>query len=464
MPKDKDMERLPRGLAPERLLRGELGDWVARPWLDRAAFSSLGWYFPLSRMWAAASIAGRDPDRFLAEVPLKPGWSGGWLLEQALAGIDEAAKRHRRIDDAWRETYFAGAHRPPSRLVRAELERRTAARIWMASRGLLTPLLARDSVPAIRWGIPGEAALFKELAPALADPGAFYRPQELLPDIERSHRVPGPEGMEYWLRFPSKGGDTAWAKVYEPERPPARMPTLVLCHGLCVETEMWGTTAGIPHALIRAGMRVVAPAAPWHSRRMLPGRYGGEPLIGTAPRGGPDLFHAALGDIAALIGWARGEGSVLVAVGGTSLGALTTQLVATHARAWPGALQPDFLLLVTTSGSLRQVAVDSELGEVFGLGDALEAAGWSDELLNRLSPLTDPLGDPVMAPERIVMVLGREDSVTAFDEGRELAERWKVPAENLFIRDQGHFSAAVGVVHDDAPVRRLKALMDRAGG
>jgi hypothetical protein len=61
------------------------------------------------------------------------------------------------------------------------------------------------------------------------------------------------------------------------------------------------------------------------------------------------------------------------------------------------------------------------------------------------------------------MVLGREDSVTAFDEGRDLAARWGVPPENLYIRDQGHFSAAVGVIHDDAPVQQLYDMMNRAG-
>ena len=460
----KDMDRLPRGLAPESVLKHRFGDWVSRPWLDRAAFGSLTWYFPLSRLWAAANVAEGDPDRFAAEVPFAGGdGPDGWLLDQALQGVRSARRRYMRIQDEWERVCFGGSARAPSRIVEAELERRTAGRIWMASRGLLAPLLSNDGVPAVHWQTPDPNALLAELAPMLADPAAFYAPPDPLPAVEQSHKAPGPEGMEYWLRFPSKGGETAWAKVYEPEDPADRLPTAILCHGLCVEQELWGTTAGIPHALIRQGVRVIAPEAPWHGRRMLPGRYGGEPLIATAPRGGPDLFRAALSDIATLTGWARGQGSHIVAIGGTSLGALTTQLAATQAKAWPAALRPDFLLLVTTSGSLRQVAVDGELGDVFGLGEALGNAGWTDESLQALSPLTDPDDEPVMPPERIVMVLGREDSVTAFDEGRDLAARWKIPADNLYIRDQGHFSAAVGVIHDDAPLQQLHDMMKRAG-
>ena len=460
----KKMDRLPRGLAPESVLKHRFGDWVSRPWLDRAAFSSLGWYFPLSRLWAAASLAEGDADRFAAEVPFAGGEGPeGWLLDQALQGVRSARRRYFRIQEEWERVCFGGSARAPSRIVESELERRTAGRIWMATRGLMAPMLSTDGIPAVHWQTPEPAGLLAELAPMLADPAAFYAPPDPLPAIEQSHKAPGPDGMEYWLRFPSKGGETAWAKVYEPEEPADRLPTAILCHGLCVEQELWGTTAGVPHALIRQGVRVIAPEAPWHGRRMLPGFYGGEPLIATAPRGGPDLFRAALSEIATLTGWARGQGSHIVAIGGTSLGALTTQLAATQAKAWPAALRPDFLLLVTTSGSLRQVAVDGELGTVFGLGEALGQAGWTDESLQALSPLTDPDDEPVMAPDRIVMVLGREDSVTAFDEGRDLAERWKIPAENLYIRDQGHFSAAVGVVHDDAPVRRLHELMKRAG-
>lgn len=457
----KKLDRLPRGLAPEPVLKHRFGDWVARPWLDRAAFGSLTWYFPLSRMWAAANIAEGDRDRFCAEVPFSGEGPEGWLLERALQRVSIARQRYLDIEEEWERLCFTGRVRAPSRIVEIELERRTAGRIWMASRGLLAPMLSADGIPKVRWNTPGADELLAELAGALADPVNFYAPPEPLPTVERSHKAPGPDGLEYWLRFPSKGGDTVWAKVYEPEEPAVRRSTAILCHGLCVEQELWGTSSGIPHSLIRQGVRVIAPEAPWHGRRMLPGYYGGEPLIANAPRGGPDLFRAALSEIATLIGWARDQGSPLVAVGGTSLGALTTQMVATQSKYWPMELRPDYLLLVTTSGSLRQVAVDGELGKVFGIGNALTKVGWTNESLQKLSPLTDPDDEPVMPAENIVMVLGREDSVTAFDEGRDLARRWGVPERNLFIRDQGHFSAAVGVVHDDAPVRLLYEMMQR---
>ncbi len=462
------LSRLPRGLAPERFLRGRFGDWVARPWLDRAALSGLTPYFPLSRLWAAASAADGDPQRFCDEVPLaRAAMPDDWLLEPMLAGVRRAVRRHRRVDQAWRRRFFSPAPAASAEvLVETELERRAAARVWMASRGLVTPLLTTVKPPAVRWSIPAPAELEGWLDAALADPVSFYAVPDPLPALERSHVVPGPYGLESWLRFPSPGratGDTAWARVYEPETLPARAPTVILCHGLAVETEMWATGVGTPYALIRAGVRLIAPEAPWHNRRMAAGRWGGEPLLATAPRGAPDLFQGALGEIATLIGWARGQGSPVVALGGTSLGALTGQLAAVQARHWPAPLRPDVLYLVATGGSVQQVAVDSELAEVFGLDDALAAAGWDDATLARLEPLTDPVAAPVMPAARIVMVLGRADSVTRFDKGRELATRWNVPAENLFIREQGHFSIPLGLLHDDAPLQRLCTLMKTAG-
>jgi hypothetical protein len=42
-----------------------------------------------------------------------------------------------------------------------------------------------------------------------------------------------------------------------------------------------------------------------------------------------------------------------------------------------------------------------------------------------------------------------------------LAERWRVPPENLFVRDRGHFSAAIGLGVDPAPYARMFHILSR---
>jgi hypothetical protein len=51
------------------LFRSPLGALLAKPWVDQAGLFGLKrWYFPLSRLWAAANAAGCDTARFRAEI------------------------------------------------------------------------------------------------------------------------------------------------------------------------------------------------------------------------------------------------------------------------------------------------------------------------------------------------------------------------------------------------------------
>jgi hypothetical protein len=38
---------------------------------------------------------------------------------------------------------------------------------------------------------------------------------------------------------------------------------------------------------------------------------------------------------------------------------------------------------------------------------------------------------------------------------------WRIPPENLFERDQGHFSAAIGLGVDPAPYARMFEILSR---
>jgi pimeloyl-ACP methyl ester carboxylesterase len=290
-------------------------------------------------------------------------------------------------------------------------------------------------------------------------------PAPPLPAVARSHAVPSADGQTRWLRFPTSvagAPDTAWARVVEPAAA-VDPPTLVFLHGVGVESEFWKADLGHVDGLVRAGIRVVRPEAPWHGRRRPEGWFGGEPVMARGPLGMLDLFDAWVGEVSGLIAWARATSRGPVAVGGISLGALTSQLVATAAAHWPAALRPDALLLVGTTCDVVDAAVSGGLGRALGVGDRLSEGSWTPQAMQRWRPLLEPQGAPVMAPDAIVMVIGTSDEVTPFDGGLALARRWQLPEDNLFLRRQGHFSVALGLEHDSAPLDRLAAILRRRG-
>jgi hypothetical protein len=290
------------------------------------------------------------------------------------------------------------------------------------------------------------------------DPRPFHALPDPLPRVEESQSFVGMRGRELWLRFASPNPfvpGMAWAHVFEPPDAGAATPTYIDVHGVCIESDsLEGAFDDFQH-LVRQGVRVVRVSAPWHNRRRLRGTYGGEPFFAWQPASGLDLFRSLVMELAVLIGWARGRSGGRVAIGGTSLGALATQLAASHATGWPAPLRPDVLFVTTTSGNMVELCFDSSLSRRLGVGAAVTAAGWTRDLLGRWSYLVEPLPELATAPRDTIMVLGRRDTVTAFAGGLALARSWRVPDENLFVRRQGHFSVPLGLLRDSMPYARL---------
>jgi hypothetical protein len=165
--------------------------------------------------------------------------------------------------------------------------------------------------------------------------------------------------------------------------------------------------------------------------------------------------------MAMLVAWCRGNSRGRVAVGGTSLGALATQLVASHCGNWPAAYRPDAVFLGTTTEDVGGLSFDSSIAKLIGVPGVLRAAGWTQGQFDRWRPLTDPIETPPLDPRDIVMVLGTADDVTPFRQGAALAKRWQLPQESLFLRPMGHFSAALDLIRDPAPLRRLAERLRR---
>jgi hypothetical protein len=441
---------LPLDLGP--MLEGTMADLVLRPWFDRVALHAIvHWYFPLSRAWAAA-IDGADVDAFLAAVgPVRV------PRAQAARAVAHVAARQRAYEAAaaaWTRAFFG-----PARLgaaARAEVEERRllAAHAAMASRSAFLPLHLARRLPAIRWAVA-------DVATVEARHGARLRapfPPPPTADAELSHDMPGFPGRVRWLRFPS-GDDIAWARITTPEArsDPA---TLIFLHGIAMETEFWrGDPRMALRGLVEAGIRLVQPEGPWHGRRREPGWFGGEPAIAQGPLGMLDLFEQWVAEVGRLVAWARATSRGPVAIGGVSLGALTSQLAAVAAAGWPAAMRPDALFLLATSGDVLDAALEGRMGRALGAPARLAEAGWSHERLVRWRPLLEPIGAPAIAPERIIMVLGAEDVVTPFKGGTSLAARWGVPRRNVFVRPQGHFSVALGLARRADPLRRLVEML-----
>jgi alpha-beta hydrolase superfamily lysophospholipase len=262
-----------------------------------------------------------------------------------------------------------------------------------------------------------------------------------------------------WLRFPAADGGTAWARLESPPGPVRG--TLIALHGICMETEFWPPAPDYTGAALACGWQVLRPEAPWHGRRRRPGTYGGEPLIAGGPKAFLDFFALAIPELAVWTAWARRERPGMpVAWSGVSLGALTAQKAADAARAWPAGLRPDGLLLVATAGQLAQAILDGRLGRLLGLRPRLRAAGWTEDDFARWAPLLDPAAPCPLPAERVRLLLGSADDLLPFAQGVALARRWDLPAGQVTVRRQGHFSVSLGLLAEPAP---LVELLDRLG-
>jgi hypothetical protein len=446
---------IPRGRL-DALLASRAAALFARPWLDWVILRLVTrLYMPLSRAWAAALDAEGSAERFRLEV-------GCDLPERAVPkrALDKVAALKAAFaaaDAAWVEAFFGESNPGQAALVEIEHRWRRSSQRLMNARSLFLPLVLRHKLPAARYRIPSLDEVEAVYGPLRGDPDKAFELPAKLPPIARSHAIEHDWGREYWLRFDSPGPDRdrAWAHVFEPLAA-ENAASLIYGHGLSVEFEAYeGMVDGLVGFLVGQGVRVIRLEAPWHVRRRQPGWYGGERFVATQPLGALELFSTAAREMGIVAGWCRQQGRGRVAFGGISMGALTAQVAAMRARAWPERHQPDVLFLITTSDSVAALAFESGIAHGIGLPEALHAGGWNEANLSAFGALTDPGLMAPLLPANIIMVLGRFDTVTPCRRGAALAEHWNLPGGNLFLYDRGHFTVPIGIFRDQASLERL---------
>ncbi len=465
------IQRLRAAIRPDQLarsgLRGPLGAVFTGPWVDRPTLWGVAEvYLPLSRLWAAALAAdgaAAAVSDFIAAVPLPE--DVGPANRRHIAGILRRIERSyaawAAADAEWREAFFGRARRTSLALAQIERRRIRAAQALAMQRFRLVWLYLRYTVPAVKFDVATPAETDALYGGVLDRPWSLFAPPKTMPIVTESRRMTTETGVDYWLRFPSPSpriGGEAWARVHEQEGM-GDAPTFIFGNGIGVEFDQIDYSIDDIVALTREGIRVIEVEAPWHGRRRKPGHYSGEPFLARAPVGAIDLLSAQAQEFAVLIDWARGCGSRHVGIGGASMGALSSLMVASHGGHWPDRCRPDLVALITFTHKLSRLPFDSALARRTGLTEALTEAGWTPERLARFRDLTDP-GDALSVPGgSIVAVLGAEDEVTPIAGVREQVEAWGVPAENLYLHKGGHFSTPMGIVRDRGPLERIVALL-----
>jgi len=444
-------------------LRTPLGNLVARPWFDHVALNTIAyWFFPLSRLWAAARAAEGSVEQFFEEAMILPSSRLEGRIKRNLTKFEQVRHRMLNIEHEWESIIF-GMHEPlPGAAVRAEHERLTHRSQYNNLRRMFIPIRLTEKVQPVRWQIPSPADVDAIYGSFLANPAKAFAPPDPMPEITISHRVETRNGgQDYWLRFKSPSSrmnDQVIARVYEPYCA-ENAPTLIFGHGICVEFDHWLGLVDEVEAMVKMGIRVVRPEAPWHGRRIPDGMYGGERFIATAPMGALDLFTSAAQEWSVIIDWFRQKTKAPIAIGGSSLGAMTSQIICDKARHWPERLRPDAAFLVTHCGHIEDAVVHGKLAKVWGIAHATIDQGWRSDLIRRYMPLLEAEGQPIIPPENIVTVLGNHDNVTPFDSARTLIDEWNVPAENQFVYRRGHFSVPIGMMRDHAPLLKLQQIL-----
>ena len=449
------------------LFRSPLGALLARPWIDRPALFGLArWYFPLSRLWAAADASAGDVGRFRDEIgaPLRGAWPQPYLRGLlARQGARQAAATAARA--AWEEALFDGAG-GSERLVRLDRQRRGAATRHLSGRAALYPLLFPTRPPPARWHIEPPAVAERAFAAEMACPDRLYEAALDIGGVEASAPMTQGGVREVWLRGPTPaarlrqrpGSERFYARVVEPADG-AVHGTLVFGSGLGLELELL-TLARDPGArLAGLGWRVVEPISPYHGLRAMPRFYGGEPFFALAPTAPIDLVAGQTVETALLVAWLRARYGGPVAVAGISMTSFVAQQAASRCHLWPAEARPDAVMLISHSGSIEEVTFGGALAVSLGLDRALARAGWSRESLARLAPLVDPTERPAVPPARIVSVLGLTDRWLPHDDGMALARAWQLPDENVFRYSLGHLGMPVQLMRDAAPFERLRRVM-----
>lgn len=205
----------------------------------------------------------------------------------------------------------------------------------------------------------------------------------------------------------------ALARLYTRSRP---RPLVVLIHGymmgqLAVDERLWPL-----RELDALGFDSALYVLPFHGRRANPRYVGRRPEFpGLDPRFASEGFRQAVTELRELASLLRRRGHEKVGLFGMSLGGYTAALTAT--------VEPslDFLVPIVPLASLADFAL--EQGD---LPEAPEPRAREHALLERAFRHVSPVHrEPLLRPERVLVLGGRADRITPISHARRIASHFR---------------------------------------
>lgn len=427
---------------------------IARPWLDPICLWAITQkIMPLSKLWALVGDPTGNIEQLWAQIPpLKQRPSFAKMYDLLKYWQKEAVAQ----EQLWQHIMWANQDFSDEKIWQVNQHKQQAWQRWIIQgKRKLLPYASSLRLPKINFHVPNAShqpiitdAIFQQLISL----------SQKLPVINVSKKLPTQKGQQYWLTF-SNGLENVWATVFEPPLS-KNQGTFIYCHGWGVEGELSGLPLEpeIGH-LIDCGVRVIRLESSAHGRRCPPGYYDGEHIFASAPPALVEFMMQQVHEIGVLLHWCKLENKGPVALGGTSLGALSSQTYVSLNKRLQLYPQPDILYLSATDPNILALAGDSQLCIKSGLSAALTQAGWSKEKLDGYQPLVQVSAEPPINPNHIIMVMGNKDQVTSYHRAKELAIKWQVRPNHLFERRQGHFSLQLGLLGDQAPINSLYHLL-----
>jgi pimeloyl-ACP methyl ester carboxylesterase len=262
-----------------------------------------------------------------------------------------------------------------------------------------------------------------------------------------------PEVQEEYDRYTENRTATARIVVHREPR-----PILILIHGYLggmhrAERRVWPM-----RFWDRLGMDVALFVLPFHGRRAERAFGTKPPFPGADPRITNEGFRQAMRDLQAFVGWLDRRGHPKIGVMGMSLGGFSTSLAATLESRLAFAVP--IIPLASIAATARQNG---------HLGTTPEEEEAQYRALDAVYRVTSPLHrDPVIPPERMMIVAAEADRITPIAHARNLADHFgcrleTMPGGHLMqfgrgerFRSIGRFLTELGVVGADAVHRQTK--------